>query len=75
MSSSASPSPAPWAPRTTCATIAPTGLAAVVVLAMFVIVLVRLGQPLPLATGAAGWFLTVVLPSVRPNSASAGREV
>lgn len=75
MSSSTMPSLTLWAPRTNCGAIPPTRLIAAIVLAMFVIVLVRLGQPLPLAAGAAGWLITVVAPAVRPNSAGTRTEV
>ncbi len=54
----------PQLPRTIC-DVASRRLQAttVTILAVFVVVMVLLGQPLPVAAGVAGWLVTVTTPA------------
>lgn len=56
---SAFPLSLPIAPRTTCGAVNAAEIVTLGVLAMFVAVMVVLGQPLTVAAGVAGWLVTV----------------
>jgi hypothetical protein len=60
---SALPLSAPMSPRTTCGAVSRAQIITLGVLAVFVVVMVVLGQPLTVAAGVAGWLVTVAAPA------------
>jgi len=57
----------PMPPRTTCGAAPRAQIITLGVLAVFVVVMVVLGQPLTVAAGVAGWLVTVTAPAPRRN--------
>jgi hypothetical protein len=53
----------PMLPRTTCGAAPCAQIITLGVLALFVVVMVVLGQPLTVAAGVAGWLATVTAPA------------
>lgn len=65
----------PMAPRTTCGAVSGAQIITLGVLAVFVVVMVVLGQPLTVAAGVAGWLFTVAASARTTGRATPRTEV
>lgn len=65
----------PMPPRTTCGAAPRAQIITLGVLAVFVVVMVVLGQPLTVAAGVAGWLVTVTAPATASRRNKRRNEV
>ncbi len=65
----------PMLPRTTCGAVPRAQIITLGVLAVFVVVMVVLGQPLTVAAGVAGWLVTVTAPATASRRNKRRNEV